>query len=72
MNDSNGDWTGRHWREIADVMTRENDPSKLLDLAEQLKRAFDGRKRNGDEPPHAENGHFQNKNDSDEGAENLF
>jgi hypothetical protein len=72
MKDSNGDRTGRHWREIADEMTRENDPSKLLHLAEQLTRAFDGRKRNGDETPLAESGHFQNKRESDEGAENLF
>jgi hypothetical protein len=72
MKDSNGDRTGRHWREIADEMTRENDPSKLLDLAEQLTRAFDGRKRNGDETPPAESSHFQNKHESDEGAENLF
>jgi len=33
----------RTWREIADAASRERDPVKLQDLAEELERALDER-----------------------------
>ena len=72
MEDCNGNQSGREWQEIAHEMTRERDSSKLLDLAQQLTRAFDGQQNKGNATSPGQDSQSRNADEKNEGAENSL